>query len=275
MTNQSTPVASEQTTLKALENKLAEINALNDFLHQKLTKDQDWNAYAFGNSKPRPTLLKGGAEKVAKLIGVNQVNFDVHIDQPDGVFAVSVVCNMTSPTASCQGVGYASSLESKWAKYDKETGKYTSQPNTFNTVMKIAKKRAYVDCVLTMSGLSGYFTQDLEDMEGATKSTARTTQNAKAGAKPSATKTNATSAKKDAEFDREFDSQAEPVQVVDEDTGEIVSEDGVTDWDDLISDSDLYCNYCGEQVSEKVRDYSKQKFGMTVCYKCQQAQKAS
>lgn len=263
MTNQSTPIASEQTTLKALETKLAEINALNDFLHQKLTKDQDWNAYAFGGSKPRPTLLKGGAEKVAKLTGVNQVNFDVHIDQPDGVFAVSVVCNMTSPTASCQGVGYASSLESKWAKYDKDTHQYTSHPNTFNTVMKIAKKRAYVDCVLTMSGLSGYFTQDLEDMDGATKSTARTTQNAKTAPKPSATKTNATTTEK------------EPVQVIDEDTGEIVSEDGVTDWDDLISDStpqEPHCSICDDSVSEKVRKYSIEKFGKILCYKCQQTQ---
>ena len=249
--------------ITALENHLGEINALNDFLKQKLTKDQDWSAYAFGGSKPRPTLLKGGAEKVAKLIGVNQVTFEVNIQSDGATFAVSVICNMASPTASCQGVGYANALESKWAKYDNNAKAYLIQPNTFNTVLKIAKKRAYVDCVLTMAGLSGYFTQDLEDMDGATKSTAKASQNAKAGAKPSATKTNATPTEK------------EPVQVVDEETGEIVDEDGMTEWDDLVSDSDLYCNYCGEQVSEKVRDYSKEKFGKTVCYKCQQAQKSA
>ena len=114
-----------------------------------------------------------------------------------------------------------------------------------------------------MAGLSGYFTQDLEDMDGATKSPAKTTQNAKTAPKASRTNNN-TDAEKEP-----------PVQVVNEDTGEIIDEDGMTGWDDLISDSELYCEYCGEQVSEKVRKYSREKFGKTICYKCQQAQKAA
>ena len=262
MTNNTHAPASADKAIQQLENHLGEINALNEFLKQKLTKEQDWNSYAFGGSKPRPTLLKGGAEKVAKLIGVNQVSFDIRIADGEP-FAASVICNMTSPTGSCQGIGYATAAESKWAKYDTSTKTYTPQPNTYNTVLKIAKKRAYVDCVLTMAGLSGYFTQDLEDMDGATKSPAKTTQNAKTAPKASRTNNN-TDAEKEP-----------PVQVVNEDTGEIIDEDGMTGWDDLISDSELYCEYCGEQVSEKVRKYSREKFGKTICYKCQQAQKAA
>lgn len=33
-----------------------------------------------------------------------------------------------------------------------------------NTVLKMAKKRAFVDAIITMAGVSDYFTQDLEDM---------------------------------------------------------------------------------------------------------------
>lgn len=259
-------------TIQDLEGHLGEINALNDFLRQKLTKDQDWAAYAFGGSKARPTLLKGGAEKVARLIGVNQTTFDVSIHEDAGAFSVSVICRMQSPSGSCQGVGYATAAETKWAKYDTSTKTYTIQPNSFNTVLKIAKKRAYVDCVLTMAGLSGYFTQDLEDMDGATKSIAKTTSAAKPGPKTAGT------TKKTAGAD------VEPVQVVNEDTGEIVSEDGVdgwdgiAGWDDLVSDStpqEPHCSICDDSVSEKVRKYSTEKFGKILCYKCQQTQKGA
>lgn len=249
-----------------LEGHLGEINALNDFLKQKLTKDQDWAAYAFGGSKPRPTLLKGGAEKVARLIGVNQTTFDVSIHEDAGAFSVSVICKMQSPSGSCQGVGYANALESKWAKFDTSTKAYTIQPNSFNTVLKIAKKRAYVDCVLTMAGLSGYFTQDLEDMDGATKSAARTAPATEPGQKTTRT-TKKTSGEK-----------IEPVQIIDEDTGEITEEDGVTSWDDLVSDStpqEPHCSICGGAVSEKVEKYSTEKFGRIICYKCQQTQKGA
>lgn len=57
------------------------------------------------------------------------------------------------------GVGSCSSLESK----------YISRPRDLeNTILKMAKKRAYVDATLSTFGLSDQFTQDVEDMaEGA------------------------------------------------------------------------------------------------------------
>ena len=38
-------------------------------------------------------------------------------------------------------------------------------PDTINTVLKMARKRAYVDATLSATGLSQYFTQDLEDLQ--------------------------------------------------------------------------------------------------------------
>lgn len=37
-------------------------------------------------------------------------------------------------------------------------------PDTINTVLKMAKKRAYIDATLSATGLSQYFTQDVEDL---------------------------------------------------------------------------------------------------------------
>ena len=53
------------------------------------------------------------------------------------------------------GVGSCSSLESK----------YISRPRDVeNTILKMAKKRCYIDATLTTFGLSDQFTQDLEDL---------------------------------------------------------------------------------------------------------------
>lgn len=54
-----------------------------------------------------------------------------------------------------QGVGSCSSLESKYIRAPRDAE---------NTILKIAKKRAHVDSVLTTVGLSDRFTQDVEDI---------------------------------------------------------------------------------------------------------------
>ena len=54
-----------------------------------------------------------------------------------------------------QGVGAASSLESKYIRAPRDSE---------NTILKMAKKRAMVDAVLTAAGLSDRFTQDTEDV---------------------------------------------------------------------------------------------------------------
>lgn len=45
-------------------------------------------------------------------------------------------------------------------------------PDTINTVLKIGKKRSYIDSTLSATGLSQYFTQDLEDMDTSSIDTA-------------------------------------------------------------------------------------------------------
>jgi hypothetical protein len=121
----------------------------------------------------KPTLYKPGAERLAIAFGCSistvVVSSEVDHDRPTewrkrtgsgvslGVYRFTIRCDLTSRSTGevvGSGVGCCSSLESK----------YCDRPRDLeNTVLKMAKKRALVDAVLTTFGLSSRFTQDLED----------------------------------------------------------------------------------------------------------------
>ena len=121
--------------------------------------------YAVIPHTTKPTLLKGGAEKLATIFGfttscsiVNRIeHFDY--DNPTTSFVqyeAKVIVYNCDGTAVSEGYGSCNSSESKFLK----------QPfaNRINTVLKISKKRAYVDAILTATCASSVFTQDMEDI---------------------------------------------------------------------------------------------------------------
>ena len=121
--------------------------------------------YAVIPNTKKPTLLKGGAEKLATIFGfttscsiVNRIeHFDY--DNPATSFVqyeAKVIVYNCDGTAVSEGYGSCNSSESKFLK----------QPfaNRINTVLKISKKRAYVDAILTATCASSVFTQDMEDI---------------------------------------------------------------------------------------------------------------
>lgn len=56
----------------------------------------------------------------------------------------------------------------EWVKYkDSEKQENPDIADTYNTILKMAKKRAHVDAVLTATAASDIFAQDLEDLPGA------------------------------------------------------------------------------------------------------------
>ena len=107
----------------------------------------------------KPTLLKPGAEKINMLMGVTSEYeiMDKVEDYEKGFFAYNVKCILRKHgLVICEGVGNCNSKESKYA---------TQNPFSIaNTILKMAKKRAYVDATLSLASLSDIFTQDLEDM---------------------------------------------------------------------------------------------------------------
>ncbi len=185
-------------TLPDKESITAGIKAVNEFqqvVHQLLIEGADWGIIP-GTQKP--TLLKPGAEKIAKLLKLADEYelVDRQEDWQKGFFRYLIRANLnhigTGVTVS-QGLGECNSMESKyryrWVSEDnipegldknqltvkwtkrKDGGKFPTYRvdnediySQVNTILKMAKKRALVDAALSAGRLSNVFTQDLEDI---------------------------------------------------------------------------------------------------------------
>lgn len=160
----------------------------NDWVNSQLKPGVDFGQIP-GTDKP--TLYKPGAEKILQFYGcaprlacANRV-----ADPSTGYMTVEYNAEAVSVQTGIvvgQGVGLCSSYESKY-RYRKEWWNGSGQPtagwertrggkffrrtenpdliDVWNTVVKMAKKRALVDLALTISGASEKFTQDMEDAQ--------------------------------------------------------------------------------------------------------------
>ena len=109
----------------------------------------------------KPSLFKPGAEKLASIYGLSpRIELvDKIKDWERGFFHYQVKCSLISKRTGfivAEGVGSCNSRESRYKKQDA----YTLD----NTILKMAKKRALIDAVLTATRTSGLFTQDVEDI---------------------------------------------------------------------------------------------------------------
>lgn len=172
------------------------IAAFQHIVHQSMVVNVDYGTIP-GTQKP--TLLKPGAEKIAKLMGLHDHYeiTDEMIDWDRPLFSYTVRCTlfvMGSSVAVSEGMGECNSYEDRYrwrwvfesslpAGFDK-MGVVTRQINTRNgkakqyrlpndepfslknTILKMAKKRALVDAALSAGRLSDLFTQDMEDIRG-------------------------------------------------------------------------------------------------------------
>lgn len=177
-----------------LQRKLA---AVRDF--QTLVKSQMIQGHDYGviPGTDKPTLLKPGAEKIAKLLELADtyevIEQTVDWDRPFFHFLIRCrLVTMGSGITVSEGVGECNSYESKYRyrwvfdsglppgldksalrtrtintkrgqakQYQMENEDIFSQ---VNTLLKMAKKRALVDASLSAGRLSDVFTQDMEDL---------------------------------------------------------------------------------------------------------------
>lgn len=166
--------------LLAAKQRLAEINEIRKTL---LVENLHYGVIP-GSTKP--VLLKPGAELFMSLYALTPT-FHEEIEGVGLDRRITVTAEIKNAQGQevGHGYGFASSLEDKfkWKKagqedYDaappeerrivrtrRETLFFVRQnpDNVLNTVLKMARKRAMIDAVLTHFALSGYFTQDLED----------------------------------------------------------------------------------------------------------------
>lgn len=110
-----------------------------------------------------PSLLKGGAEKIALLFGVmKHVSLINEIaDYKEPFFYYAHKCELSKLGADGKeyvfstGYGSCNTKEKGFGRADAFT--------SANSAMKKSEKRAFVDAVISMVGISNLFSQDLED----------------------------------------------------------------------------------------------------------------
>lgn len=182
----------ESRPLTAVEVR-AQVNLIQEVMKGVMQKGQHYGVIPGCGDKP--TLLKPGAEKLMmtfRLAADPQVQ---EIPTEDGM-TFRVVCRITSQSTGVylgSGLGEASTREEKysWRKAicdeefadtpeDRRRLKWfkgyqgnkdyqvkqvrTNPADIANTVLKMAKKRALVDAVLTVTAASDIFTQDIEEL---------------------------------------------------------------------------------------------------------------
>ena len=120
--------------------------------------------YARIPGTPLPSLLKPGAERLAQLFGLTHTMSApmVETDEDGRPHRVTIRCDVTR---------HGETVASCWGSADYDESRYTSPGDErhrpyrapWNTLLKMADKRAFVGAVLKATASSGLFTQDLED----------------------------------------------------------------------------------------------------------------
>ena len=183
--------------IDGIQGSLQKVSEVQKAIQCSLKKDQDYGEIP-GTQKP--TLLKPGAEKILMMLGLkSEYEIITQIeDWQKGVFSYTIRCILSHRDEKItEGLGSCNSLEDKYRyrwvrgtelpdtvnrenlkvkvsdygeKYDKYRIENDEIYSQVNTILKMAKKRAQIDAVLTVASLSEIFTQDLEDMRDFQKS---------------------------------------------------------------------------------------------------------
>ncbi len=143
----------------SLEQAEERIKMLQAFIKEYMVPGHD---YGLIPGCKKPSLLKPGAEKLCDIYGFSkkaEVTNRVE-NWEKGIFAYEVKVILTSKRTEhieAEGLGSCNSKEKKYASQNAYT--------ICNTLLKMAKKRALVDAVLSATRSSGIFSQDLEDFD--------------------------------------------------------------------------------------------------------------
>ena len=108
----------------------------------------------------KPTLFKSGAEILCGVFGyrttTSVINRVIDFEKSLVMYEVQVRVYGADDKIVAEGIGSCNSKERKYLR-----GDFCTQ---LNTILKMAKKRAYVDAILTACHASKVFTQDVEDI---------------------------------------------------------------------------------------------------------------
>lgn len=133
------------------------IEMLQNFVKEMMVPEVDYGVIP---GCKKPSLYKSGAEKLCDIFGLSK-----HIeiinrleDWDNKIFhyeVKAILINKRTGHVEAEGIGCCNNKEKKYSSQDAY--------NVINTVLKMAKKRALIDAVLSATRSSGIFTQDIED----------------------------------------------------------------------------------------------------------------
>jgi len=141
-----------------LTEAIERVQELQRFVREQMVEGVDYGRIP---NTPKPTLFKAGAEKLAMIYGL-AIHAEVQssVEQwEEGFVAYTVKTTLVdrrSGLVVAEGLGHCNSRERRYARQQ--------AADIANTVLKMAKKRALVDAVLSATRSSGIFTQDTEDL---------------------------------------------------------------------------------------------------------------
>ena len=149
-----------------------QVNQLQYLMRQVLREGEHFGIVP-GTKGTKPTLYQSGAEKIAYMFKLVPRYEVTRTELGGGHREVTVTCTLYqrgSDVVEGEGMGSCSTLESKY-RYRKKWVGGTPQreenadiADAYNTVLKMAKKRALVDAVKSTTAASDMFTQDVEDL---------------------------------------------------------------------------------------------------------------
>ena len=187
---------SPQEMALALAQMKQKLGLVQSFFREVMVRDQD---YGIIPGTDKPTLLKSGAEKLCELYGyapkVAQV--EEQSDMDTGFYRARVTVALVHRRTGivvAEGVGEANTREGRYRwrwvpewklpkgidtsnlqveqRKDRNGNPYlvyrleNDDPwSLWNTVLKMAKKRALIDATLSATRSSGIFTQDMDDLQ--------------------------------------------------------------------------------------------------------------
>jgi hypothetical protein len=173
------PYQSNSDMAFSLEQARERISMLQNFIRDIMVEGVDYGSLP--NTDKR-CLFKSGAEKLCDIFGFSKkIEIISRVeDFEKGIFhyeVKAILINKRNDQVEAEGVGSCNNMEKKYKTQDAYS--------VVNTILKMAKKRAFVDAVLSATRSSDIFTQDVEDegtFEGEKKRTsARASSKAEKG----------------------------------------------------------------------------------------------
>jgi hypothetical protein len=142
-----------------LEQAKQRLSMLKEFVKDMMIPGVD---YGLIPKCEKPTLFKSGAEKLTDIFGFSkQFEITNRVEDWDKVLfhyeVKSILINKRTGLIEAEGLGCCNNRERKYKTQDGFS--------LVNTILKMAKKRALVDAVLSATRSSGIFTQDIEDAD--------------------------------------------------------------------------------------------------------------